>query len=101
MLVYSVNTPDLERELRDVQAAAQASRQELMVVEAGSDRDIETAFTTFAQRGAVALFIGSHPFFNSRRERVAALAVRHVLPATYGLREFATEIGRASCRESV
>src|SRR5262249_27075976 len=93
MLVYPVNTPDTEKELRDVQAAAQASGQELIVAEADSDRDIETAFATFAQGGAVALFIGSHAFFNSRRERVAALAVRHALPATYGLREFATAGG--------
>ena len=35
----SSNTPDTERELRDVQAAAHASGQELMVVEASSDRD--------------------------------------------------------------
>ena len=101
MLVHPVNTPDTERELRDVQAAAQASGQELMVVEAGSDRDIETAFATFAQRGAVALFIGSHAFFNSRRERVAALAVHHVLPAAYSLREFATAGGLMSYGTSI
>src|SRR5262249_57238934 len=64
-----------------------------MVVEAGTDRDIETAFATFAQRAAIALFIGSYAFFNSRRERVAALAVRHALPAAYSLREFATAGG--------
>jgi putative ABC transport system substrate-binding protein len=101
MLVYPVNTPDTEKELRDVQAAAQASGQELIVVEADSDRDIETAFATFAQGGAVALFIGSHAFFNSRRERVAALAVRHALPATYGLREFATAGGLMSYGTSI
>jgi ABC-type uncharacterized transport system substrate-binding protein len=101
MLVYPVNTSDTERELRDVQAAAQASGQELMVVEAGSDRDIETAFATFAQRAAVALFIGSHAFFNSRRERVAALAVRHALPAAYSLREFATAGGLMSYGTSI
>src|SRR5437870_791979 len=44
MLVHpNLNIPDTDKELRDVQAAAQASGQELMVVEAGSDRDIETA----------------------------------------------------------
>jgi putative tryptophan/tyrosine transport system substrate-binding protein len=101
MLVYPVNTPDTERELRDVQTAAQASGQELMVVEAGSDRDIETAFVTFAERGAVALFIGSHAFFNSRREGVAALAVRHALPAAYSLREFATAGGLMSYGTSI
>jgi putative ABC transport system substrate-binding protein len=102
MLVYpNLNTPDAERELRDVKAAAHASGQEFMVVEAGTDRDIETAFATFAQGGAVALFIGSHAFFNSRRERVAALAVRHALPATYGLREFATAGGLMSYGTSI
>jgi putative tryptophan/tyrosine transport system substrate-binding protein len=101
MLVYPLDTPDTERELRDVQAAAHASGQELIVVEAGSDRDIETAFATFAQRGAVALFIGSHAFFNSRRERVAALAVRHALPAAYSLREFATAGGLMSYGSSI
>jgi ABC-type uncharacterized transport system substrate-binding protein len=101
MLVYPVNTSDTERELRDVQAAAQASGQELMVVEAGSERNIEMAFVTFAQRGAVALFIGSHAFFNSRRERLAALAVRHALPAAYSLREFVTAGGLMSYGTSI
>ena len=101
MLMYPVNTPDAERELRDVQAAAQASGQELMVVEAATDRDIETAFARFAQGGAVALFIGSHAFFNSRRERVAALAVRYALPAAYALREFATAGGLMSYGTSI
>ena len=101
MLVYPLNTPGTEIELRDVQAAAHASGQELIVVEAASDRDIDGAFATFAQRGAVALFIGSHAFFNSRRERVAALAGRHSLPAAYSLREFATAGGLMSYGTSI
>jgi putative tryptophan/tyrosine transport system substrate-binding protein len=97
MLVHpNVNTPDAERELRDVQAAAHASGQELIVVEVRSDRDIEAAFATFAQRGAGALFVGTGAFFTARRERVAALAVRHALPASYVLREFAAAGGLMS-----
>ena len=95
------NTPDTERELRDVQAAVQASGQKFLVVEASNDSDIETAFATFAEHGAVALFIGSHAFFNSRRERLAALAVRHALPASYSLREFATAGGLMSYGTSI
>ena len=101
MLVGSNLAPDTERELRDVQAAVHVSGQELIVVEAASDRDIEGAFATFTQRGAGALFIGSSPIFNSRRERVAALAVRHALPATYSLREFATAGGLMSYGTSI
>ena len=41
-------TPEAERERKDVQAAANAIGQQLIVVEVGSDRDFETAFATFA-----------------------------------------------------
>ena len=51
MLVDPNTTTDAERELRDVQAAAHASGQELIVVEVRSNRDIEAAFATFTQRG--------------------------------------------------
>jgi putative ABC transport system substrate-binding protein len=85
-------TTDAGRERRDVQAAAQAFGQELIVVEAGSDRDLEAAFATFVQRGAGALFVGVGGFFNSRRERMAALAARHAVAAIYPWRE-AVQIG--------
>jgi hypothetical protein len=55
---------DRERK-KDVQAAANAIGQQLIVVEVGSDRDFETAFATFAQRGADALFGGTDAFLNS------------------------------------
>ncbi len=94
-------TPAAEREQRDVQAAAHAIAQELIVVEAGSDRDIETAFATFAQRGAGALFATTGAFLTSRRERVVALAARHALPASYALREFTTAGGLMSYGASI
>jgi ABC-type uncharacterized transport system substrate-binding protein len=90
------HTPEAERERRDVQAAANAIGQQLIVVEVRSDRDIEAAFATFAQRGAGALFVGISAFLNSRRERVAALALRHALPANFTQREFATAGGLMS-----
>ena len=75
VLVHA-NTLETETERRDVQTAAQAIGQQLIVVDAGSDRDIEMAFATFVQRGAGALFAGTGAFLNSRRERVVALAAR-------------------------
>jgi ABC-type uncharacterized transport system substrate-binding protein len=95
------NVPQAERELRDVQAAARASGQELIVAEVRNDRDIEAAFAMFAQSGVGALFVGTSAFFNSRRERLAALAIRHALPASYVLREFATAGGLMSYGTSI
>jgi putative ABC transport system substrate-binding protein len=95
------NVPQAKGELRDVQAAASASGQELIVVEVRGDRDIEAAFATFAQRGAGALFVGTSAFFNSRRQEIAALAIRHALPASYVLREFAAAGGLMSYGTSI
>ena len=66
-----------------MQAAAQAIGQQLIVLDVSSDRDIETAFATFVQRGAGALLVGAGAFLYSNRERVVALAARHALPAIY------------------
>ena len=60
-----------EAERRDVQAAALAIGQQLIVLEASSVRDIETAFATFVQRGAGALLAGGGAFMNSNRERIS------------------------------
>jgi len=86
VLVYP-NTPNTEAERRDVQAAAQAIVQQLVILDARSDRDIDTAFTAFVQRGAGALLAGSSAFMVSHRERLVALAARHALPAIYHVRE--------------
>jgi putative tryptophan/tyrosine transport system substrate-binding protein len=94
--LVSPTFPNTEAEYREVQGAAQAMGQQLVVAEARNDRDVEAAFALFQQRGVGALFVGAGPFFNSRREHVVALADRHRLPAIYGLREHAVAGGLMS-----
>jgi ABC-type uncharacterized transport system substrate-binding protein len=86
-MLANPNTPGPEAERKEVQAAAQAIGQPLVIVDVASEREIETAFATFVQRGADALLIGSGPLLNSHRERIVALAARHALPASYSVRE--------------
>jgi putative ABC transport system substrate-binding protein len=86
-MLVNPNTPDTEAERSDVQAAALAIGRQLIILDASSDRDIETAFATFVQRAAGALLVGTGAFFNSHRERIVALAARHALPAGYNWRE--------------
>jgi len=80
-------SPDAEPERRDVEAAARAIGQQLIILDATSDRDIETVFATFAQRGVGALLVGTGAFMINHRELLVALATRHALPASYALRE--------------
>jgi putative tryptophan/tyrosine transport system substrate-binding protein len=88
-MLVNPNTPDTdtEAERRDVEAAAHAIGQQLIVLDTSTDRDIETAFATVAQRRAGALLVGTGPFFYSNRERLVALAARHALPVSYPWRE--------------
>jgi ABC-type uncharacterized transport system substrate-binding protein len=71
----------------ELQAAALAVGQELIVLDVSSDREIETAFTTLVQRGAGALIWGPGAGLLQHRERVVALAARHRIPAMYLFRE--------------
>ena len=94
----SANT---EAERRDVQAAAQAIGQQLIIIDVSSARDFETAFATFVQRGAGALLVGSGAFLNSNRGSVVALAARLALPASYVWREAVVAGGLMSYAPSI
>ena len=100
-VLVNPNTPETEAERSDVQAAAQAIGQQLIVLDVNSDRDIETAFATFVQRGAGALLVGAGAFLISNRERVVALAARHALPASYAQRESVVAGGLMSYGASI
>jgi putative ABC transport system substrate-binding protein len=100
VLVYP-NNPSTEAERRDVQEAAQAVGQQIIVLDVSRDRDIETALATIVQRGAGALLVGTGAFLNSHRERLVALAAHHGLPASYGWREAVVAGGLMSYGASI
>jgi putative ABC transport system substrate-binding protein len=87
---------ETEAEGSDVQAAAKSIGRQLIILDVGSVRDIETAFATLVQRGVGALLVGAGAFLFSNRERVLALTARHALPASYSQREFVTDGGLMS-----
>ena len=95
VLVYpgGANT---EAERRDVQAAAQATNQQLIILDISSEGDFEIAFATLVQRGARALLLGAGAFMNSNRKRVVALAARYRLPTSYAAREAVLDNGLMS-----
>jgi putative tryptophan/tyrosine transport system substrate-binding protein len=81
---------------QDLQAAAQTLGLQLHVLRASNEGDFDAAFSALAQSRASGLVIAIDGFFNSRLERLAALAVRHRLPAISPFSEFAAAGGLMS-----
>jgi putative tryptophan/tyrosine transport system substrate-binding protein len=86
-LMTNPSSPDASEELRDVQTAARAVGQELLMVPASSDRDFEAAFASIVQRRAGMLLISTDPFLFQNTDRLIALAAQHRIPALYATGE--------------
>jgi putative ABC transport system substrate-binding protein len=86
-MIANVGSPNTDAERKDVQVAARAIGQELVILDVGSGRDIEAAFEGLIGYHAGALLIGAGAFLNSNRERIVALAARHRIPTMYAQRE--------------
>jgi putative ABC transport system substrate-binding protein len=83
-------------QVNDIQEAAREVGQQLLVLRASSEDEIEAAFATAAERRASGLLVGADPFMLSRRERLVALAAQYAIPAIYEVREYATAGGLMS-----
>jgi putative tryptophan/tyrosine transport system substrate-binding protein len=82
--------------LRPMQAAASALGLQLHILNASTERDFDPVFATMVQLRADALVIGPDTFFNTRSDRLAALSLRHALPAIFQYRAFAAAGGLIS-----
>jgi len=92
VLVDPVNATTTETTLKDVQSAAGAMGLQIEVLNANTNREIDTAFATFGRERPDALFVSGGPFFNSRRVQLVHSATLHKMPAIYSQRQY-PEIG--------
>jgi putative tryptophan/tyrosine transport system substrate-binding protein len=88
--------PVAEADTRNVEEAARTVGRQIHILHASTERELDSAFARLAQLRAGALLIVSDNFFNSRSERLAALTMRHAVPAVYQYREFAAAGGLMS-----
>ena len=87
-MLINPRSPDAEAQSRALQGAARAVGQEVLVVEASNDGEVDAAFAAVKERRAGALVVAADVFFTARRERIVALAARYAIPTIYELREF-------------
>ena len=85
-----------DTQVNDVQAAAQKVGQQINVLHASSESEIDAAFATAVEMGAGGLLVGADAFFASRRRQLAALTLRHAIPAIFHAREIAESGGLMS-----
>jgi putative ABC transport system substrate-binding protein len=95
-VLLNPKNPPAANQLRDAQEAARATGQQIHILHATNESELEEAFATAVQVRAAALQVAADPYFNSQRNRIIALAARHRLPAIYEQREHALAGGLMS-----
>jgi putative ABC transport system substrate-binding protein len=95
-VLVNPNNPAAQGQLNDIQEAARASHLRIHVSRASTDDEIVAAFEGAAQRRIRALAVSADPFFDTRRDKLVALATRFALPAIYHFREFVQAGGLVS-----
>jgi len=88
-------------EVRNVQDAAHTVGIRVSVLNASTEAEIDTAFTTIVQQKADALIVGTDPFLLGQRDQLVRLAARHTVPTIYFLREFVESGGLLSYGPSI
>ena len=95
-LLVNPKLPETARMEGEGREAARSLGLQLLVLNASTPSEIDTAFATMRQRRVGALFVGADPFLSSRRQQIVALAARDAIPDMYTNREFVEEGGLMS-----
>ena len=86
---------------QEMQAAARTLGLQLHVLHASTDREFEPIFASLRPLRVNALVIVGDPFFNSRSEHFAILALRYAVPASFQSHEFTAAGGLISYGSSL
>jgi putative ABC transport system substrate-binding protein len=96
LLVNPNNAAQAEAQLADVEAAVQKFGQQLIILKAGNDTEIDSAIAGLAERKVGVLLVSADPLFLARREQLVALVARYAIPSIYEWRQFAEAGGLMS-----
>jgi len=95
-VLINPKSPEAEPQLRDVQTAARAIGQQIHILSASTEREVDNTFATLVQQQDGALLITNDAFFIDRIDQLVALAARHSVPTIYDRRAYASAGGLIS-----
>jgi putative ABC transport system substrate-binding protein len=87
-LLLDSNFPLAQKQQKDAQDAAHDLGLGSAVLPVAGDSDVDAAFQTIENNNIKALLVTASPFFDTRRDRIIALAAQHAVPAMYQFREY-------------
>jgi putative tryptophan/tyrosine transport system substrate-binding protein len=99
--VVDPNNGSSRVQINEMQTAAEAVAQPVLVLNAGTESEIDAAFVTIAQQRVSAVLYGASTFFQVVGERLIAFAARQSIPALYEWREFVAAGGLMSYSTSI
>ncbi len=100
-LLVNPKNAETARQPAELQEAARAIGLQLVVLNATTAGDIDTAFTAIVDKGVGGLVVAGDSFLANRREQIIALAARHAIPTIYVNREMAGAGGLISYGNSL
>ncbi len=100
-LLVNPTNPLAEAETRDVRAAAGTMGLQVTVFQASTENDFDPVFAKLSQSRAAGLAISDDGLFVDHSEQLAALTVRHAIPAIFEYRAFAAAGGLMSYGSNV
>jgi putative ABC transport system substrate-binding protein len=101
VLVNPTNPVSANAAMKDLEGPSRALGLQLHVLNASADREIESVFAKLAQLKVGGLIIAADTFFHNRAQRLAALTLKHAVPAVLAVREFAVVGGLVSYGGSI
>jgi putative tryptophan/tyrosine transport system substrate-binding protein len=95
-LINPSSAVNAERLAKDLQTTAQTLGLQVQILNASTESEFDTVFATLVRQRVQGLVIGTNNFFTGRSSQLAALALRHAVPAVYQYREFVAAGGLMS-----
>jgi putative ABC transport system substrate-binding protein len=90
------NNPNAQRQIGDMEAAAQSIGVTVSILKATDEQEIDIAFAKMAEQHTKGLLIGTDLFFVARARQLVELSARYALTTIYFRREFAVAGGLMS-----
>jgi putative ABC transport system substrate-binding protein len=101
VLVNPTNSVSANTARKDLDGPSRALGLQLHILTASTEREFESVFAKLRQLQVGGLIIAADTFFHNRARQLAALTLRHAVPAVLAVREFAVAGGLVSYGGSI